>query len=267
MPADYEELEARIGYKFVDRDLLLRALTHKSVHSEVIAGGPPDPDNEKLEFLGDSILGFVASEYLFRRCPQSSEGTLSRLKAQRVSSAHLFKVSSKLVIGEYLKLGRGEDQSGGRAKRAILANALEALIAAIFLDGGLGPSRSFVERLILSPDEPCDFGDDVALDAKSALQEFAQARKLLVPRYQIVHETGPEHAKLFTVEARVGRQFAARAEGASKKTAGLQAAALLLARLRSIPEVEALSRAGQVRASLRTDLPADPSGNQSPEAP
>jgi ribonuclease-3 len=254
MPADYEELEARIGYTFVDRDLLLRALTHKSVHSEAIAGAPPAADNEKLEFLGDSILGFIASEYLFRHCPQSSEGTLSRLKALRVSSAHLYKISSELGLGHYLKLGRGEEQSGGRAKRAILANALEALIAAIFLDGGLGPSRTFVEQFIVSPDEPAVFGDDVALDAKSALQEFAQARKLPVPRYQIVHESGPEHAKLFTVEARAGKKFAARAEGASKKTAGQQAAALLLARLRSLPETESLRLIDDIRAEFRPGL-------------
>lgn len=241
MPTGFEELEARIGYKFADPDLLLRALTHKSIHSEAIAGEDPTQDNEKLEFLGDSILGFVASEHFFRRCPQSSEGTLSRLKAQRVSAAHLFKVSSALGVGEYLKLGRGEEQSGGRAKRAILANALEALIAAIFLDGGLLPSRTFVEKTILKPDDLDDSAGDVALDAKSALQEFAQARKLSVPRYQIVHESGPEHAKLFTVEARVGKQFTARAEGASKKTAGQQAAALLLERLQGAADAESVS--------------------------
>ena len=241
MPADYGELEARIGYTFVDRDLLLRALTHKSVHSEAIAGEAPVPDNEKLEFLGDSILGFVASEYVFRRCPRSSEGTLSRLKAQRVSSAHLFKISLGLGIGEYLKLGRGEEQSGGRAKQAILANALEALIAAIFLDGGLHPSREFVETLILKPDDPSDFDANVALDAKSALQEFAQARGLPVPRYHIVHESGPEHAKLFTVEARVGKQYTARADGASKKTAGQRAATLLLEKLQAISESEVVA--------------------------
>lgn len=240
MPADYQELEARIGYTFVDRDLLLRALTHKSIHSEALAGEPPVPDNEKLEFLGDSILGFVASEYVFRHCPHSSEGTLSRLKAQRVSSAHLFKISSGLGLGEYLKLGRGEEQSGGRAKRAILANALEALIAAVFLDGGLHPSRDFVETLILKPDEPSDFEGDVALDAKSALQEFAQARKLPVPRYQIVDQSGPEHAKLFTVEARVGKQFTARADGASKKMAGQRAAELLIEHIQSLSEAESI---------------------------
>lgn len=238
MLIDYEELEARIGYRFADRDLLLRALTHKSIHSEAIAGEDPMDDNEKLEFLGDSILGFVASEHFFRLCPQSSEGTLSRLKAQRVSSAHLFKISSELGVGKYLKLGRGEEQSGGRAKRAILANAMEALIAAIFLDGGLQPSRAFIEKLLLKPGDLADSSGEVALDAKSALQEFAQARKLPVPRYQIVHESGPEHAKLFTVEARVGKQFTARAEGASKKTAGQQAATLLLERLQGVAEAE-----------------------------
>lgn len=238
MPTDYGELEARIGYKFADSDLLSRALTHKSIHSEELAGEAPVPDNEKLEFLGDSILGFVASEHFFRRCPQSSEGTLSRLKAQRVSAAHLLKISTELGIGEYLKLGRGEEQSGGRAKHAILANALEAMIAAIFLDGGLAPSRGFVERLILTPDDPAESAGEVALDAKSALQEFAQARRLPVPRYQIVLESGPEHAKHFTVEARVGKQFTARAEGASKKIAGQHAAAILLERLQRLVDAE-----------------------------
>ncbi len=128
------------------------------------------------------------------------------------------------------------------------------MIAAIFLDGGLGPSRSFVEQIIVSQHESDDIGEDVALDAKSALQEFAQARKLPVPRYQIVHESGPEHAKLFTVEARVGRQFAARAEGASKKIAGQKAADLLLARLRSLPEFESVELSAEVHAPL----PAEP---------
>jgi len=252
MPIDYEELEARIGYRFADRDLLLRALTHKSVHSEALAGDAPVTDNEKLEFLGDSILGFVASEHFFQLYPQSTEGTLSRLKAQRVSAAYLFKIAVELGLGEYLQLGHGEEQSGGRTKRAILANAFEALIAAIFLDGGLAPSRAFVEKLVLRPDESADSNGDVALDAKSALQEFAQARKLPVPRYQIVHESGPEHAKLFTVEARVGKQFTARAEGASKKTAGQRAATLLLDRLRREEEGESAAGAGDGGAPVRS---------------
>ena len=232
MPAECEELEARVGYKFHDRALLLRALTHKSVHSDAA----PDPaaveDNEQLEFLGDSILGFVASEYVFRHCPDCPEGKLSRLKAQRVSASHLFDVATQLQLGEHLQLGRGEEQSGGRTKKAILANAVEALIAAIYLDGGLEPSRRFVETLILESDARDEFPGNVELDAKSALQELAQSRRLPLPRYQIVQQKGPEHAKLFTVEARVGASFAARAEGQSKKAAGQMAAALVLAQLR-----------------------------------
>jgi len=232
MPADYEELEARVGYRFKDRALLLKALTHKSVHSAAAAGPAAAQDNEQLEFLGDSILGFVASEFVFRHCPHCPEGKLSRLKAQRVSASYLFKVASGLSLGEYLQLGRGEEQSGGRTKKAILANALEALIAAIYIDGGVEPSRRFVEALILESGVSDEFQTEVELDAKSALQELAQSRKLAIPRYQIVQQKGPEHAKLFTVEARVGKQFAARAEGPSKKAAGQMAAALVIEQLR-----------------------------------
>ena len=232
MPAVYEELEARVGYTFKDRALLLKALTHKSVHSDAAADPAAVQDNEQLEFLGDSVLGFVASEFVLRRCPNCPEGKLSRLKAQRVSASHLFKIAKELSLGEYLQLGHGEEQSGGRAKKAILANALEALIAAIYIDGGLEPSRRFVESLILETGLSDEFQNDVELDAKSALQELAQSRKLPIPRYQIVHQKGPEHAKLFTVEARVGKQFAARAEGPSKKAAGQMAAALVIEQLR-----------------------------------
>src|SRR3974377_1111823 len=157
MPSEYEQLEARVGYKFRDRALLGRALAHKSVHSDVAAGQTAVQDNEQLEFLGDSILGFVASEFVFRRCPDCPEGKLSRLKAQRVSAGHLFKVATDLMLGEWLQLGRGEEQSGGRTKRQILANALEALIAAIYLDGGLEASRRFVETQVLGPGPGDDF--------------------------------------------------------------------------------------------------------------
>jgi len=232
MPAEHEELEARIGYRFRDRDLLVRALTHKSVRSDVSSDPASVEDNEQLEFLGDSILGFVAGEYVFRRCPGSDEGKLSRLKAQRVSASHLFEVAVGLRLGEHLQLGRGEEQSGGRTKKAILANAVEALIAAIYLDGGLEPSCRFMETLILESGASEEFPGDVELDAKSALQELAQSRRLPLPRYQIVQQKGPEHAKLFTVEARVGTEFTARAEGQSKKAAGQMAAALVLEQLR-----------------------------------
>ena len=224
MPVVYEELEARVGYRFKDRALLLKALTHKSVHSDAAAEPATVPDNEQLEFLGDSVLGFVASEFVLRRCPNCPEGKLSRLKAQRVSASHLYKVATELSLGEYLQLGHGEEQSGGRAKKAILANALEALIAAIYIDGGVEPSRHFVESLILETGASEEFQTDVELDAKSALQELAQSRKLPQPRYAIVRERGPEHSKMFTVEVRVGKDWAGQAEGRTKKIAAQRAA-------------------------------------------
>jgi ribonuclease-3 len=231
--AELEQLESRIGYSFADRELLLRALTHKSIHAEASAPeAEPCQDNEQLEFLGDSILGFVASEFLFRHCPQSPEGALSRLKALRVSSLHLHSVAVTLGLGKFLRLGRGEEQNGGRTKKALLADAMEAIIAAIYLDGGFNASRRFVEELVLRADAPGELSGEVPLDAKSAIQEYAQSRKLPVPRYQIVEQVGPEHAKIFTVEVRVGPDHTARAIGASKKIAGQAAAALLLEKLR-----------------------------------
>ena len=244
MPADYEELEARAGYRFRDRALLVRALTHKSIHSDAGADPAAIRDNEQLEFLGDSILGFVASEFVFRRCPHCPEGKLTRLKAQRVNAGHLFQTAAGLSLGEYLHLGRGEEQSGGRTKKAILANAMEALIAAIYLDGGLEASREFVETRVLASGASDEFQEDVALDAKSALQELAQSRRLPIPRYQIVQQKGPGHAKLFTVEARVGEWFTARAEGQSKKAAAQRAAALVLEQLLAPDEAEPAGESG-----------------------
>ena len=243
MSVENRQLEERLGHSFQNGGLLELALTHKSVHSTAGAEASVSQDNEQLEFLGDSILGFVTSEFVFRRCPEAPEGKLSRLKAHRVSAAHLYRVATRLGLGQHLKLGRGEEQSGGRTKRAILSNAVEAIIAAIFLDGGLEPSRRFIENQILEPDDEDEFVDEVALDAKSALQELAQASKLPVPRYQIVGHSGPEHAKQFVVEARVGREFAARAEGSSKKMAGQRAAEQLLEQLRALAGAQAESAA------------------------
>jgi ribonuclease-3 len=227
-----ESLEARIGYKFCDRQVLVRALTHRSLAAEVPPGDPPTAHNEKLEFLGDAVLGFLASDHLYRLYPQETEGSLSRLKALLVSSSRLYQLGLEIDIGPHLRLGRGEDLSGGRAKRALLADAVEALIAAIFLDGGIEPCRAFLQTRLWNALPAGDAGRAPSpLDAKSALQELAQARKLPVPRYLIVRESGPEHAKTFTVEARIGKEFSEQAEGLSKKAASLRAAEALLARL------------------------------------
>jgi ribonuclease III len=238
MPAPLEELERRTGYQFRDPALLRRALTHKSYSSDNGVGPfSPLDDNEQLEFLGDAILGFVASDDLYHAYPTFPEGKLSRLKGHVVSAVHLAVAARTLDLGEYLLLGRGEELNSGRSKPALLANALEALIAAIYLDGGLGPSRAFIKRCVFA--RPADAGTELApipLDAKSELQELAQALRLPVPRYVIVHEKGPEHAKTFTVEARVGKDHSAKGEGSSKKVASQRAAEALLDTIRALAQ-------------------------------
>lgn len=166
---------------------------------------------------------------LLQRHPELPEGDLSKLKARFVSAANLHRVAAKLGLGAHLILGRGEDLSGGREKRALLADALEALIAALYLDGGLDAARRFVVEWILTPTEAEGGLDDVdRIDSKGALQEFAQARKLPSPRYIVLRETGPDHRKRFTVEVRLGREFTAIGEGASKKSASQMAASAVL---------------------------------------
>ena len=229
MSADLNELEAVLGHRFANRELLERALTHKSSASEKSAQDAA-ADNEQLEFLGDSILGFLVSETLVARHPGYPEGRLSKLKAHLVSAAHLHEVALQANLGGHLILGRGEEMSGGRAKKALLANALEALIAALYLDGGMGPVRYFVVRHVVGEASPVDEGAPIT-DYKSALQEMAQALKLPQPKYSIVEERGPEHAKTFLVEVRVGPAWVSRAEGLSKKSAGQNAAQQILQQL------------------------------------
>jgi ribonuclease III len=235
--AELEELEARLGHRFENRGLLLRALTHKSRSYE-------DPeaslDNERMEFLGDSVLGFLTSAILFERGPELPEGKLSKLKSHLVSATHLFEVAQRLELGEYLLLGRSEEMSGGRAKRALLADALEALLAAMYIDGGVPPCRRFVEDHVLSGVDLQALDQMlVPSDHKGALQEYAQSRKLPPPRYVIVGEMGPEHAKMFTVEARVGREVVGTGEGPSKKSAAQVAAEEALRQLLELPEATA----------------------------
>jgi ribonuclease III len=233
MPADLKSLEAAIGHQFQNRELLEHALTHSShVHeSGVPAGGLP-ADNEQLEFLGDSILGFLISEALVQRLPGYSEGRLSKLKAGIVSAAHLYGVAERLQLGQYLRLGRGEEMSGGRFKRTLLVNALEALIAALYQDAGIDKAREFVTgHVVGEPGVDIEFSAiDPAgtTDYKSALQELALARKLPLPRYVILKEDGPEHSKTFTIEVRVGKDLTAKADGYSKKNAAQNAARVVL---------------------------------------
>jgi len=237
MPEELSSLERKLDHRFSDPSLLRRALTHSSQANETrAASGLPAGDNEELEFLGDSVLGFLVAEALVRRFPDFAEGDLSRLKAHLVSAAHLHGVARRLDVGSYLELGRSEEMSGGRAKKTLLVDALEALIAALYLDGGMEIVRAFVAAHIL--DAPVSADEDAGTDVqpaianfKSALQELAQSRKLPQPRYAIVRERGPEHSKVFTVEVRVGKECGGQAEGRTKKIAAQRAARAVYERL------------------------------------
>jgi ribonuclease-3 len=232
MSADAENLEKALGHTFRNRELLDRALTHKSRIYEKSAEGETSGDNEQLEFLGDAILGFAVSECLVRRFTSFPEGRLSKLKAHLVSAAHLYEVAQELRLGEYLLLGRGEEMSGGREKKALLSDAVEALIAALYLDAGLAAATEFIEARVIGPSGPSDDSlESGATDYKSALQEMAQSLKLPPPRYAITAEEGPEHSKTFTVEVRVGKDWVSQAQGLSKKSAGQKAAQQVLVQL------------------------------------
>lgn len=237
MRAELASLEARLNYKFATPELLRRALTHSSAAHENHSGpSSPDEDNEQLEFLGDSVLGFLTSEALVKRYPEYREGDLSRLKAHLVSALHLYGVACALDLGRYLELGRSEEMSGGRGKKTLLVDALEALIAAVYLDGGIEPARVFVASHVLDAPQNADTTVDSEVLAsitnfKSVLQELAQSRKMPQPRYAIVRERGPEHSKTFTVEARVGKEWIGQGEGATKKLAAQRAAQQVYQRL------------------------------------
>ena len=243
MRAEPAILELKLNYRFTNQELLRRALTHSSLASETRNGaGTGVIDNEQLEFLGDSVLGLVVSDVLVRRFPLAKEGELSLLKAHLVSAAHLHGVARRLELGSYLELGRSEEMSGGRGKKTLLVDALEAIIAAIYLDGGLEPASSFIVELVM--DGPMVFDQEAGTDIqpaitnfKEALHELAKARKLPEPRYSTMREQGPEHSKTFTVEVRVGKEWSGQADGRTKKIAAQRAARAVYERLLAgVPE-------------------------------
>lgn len=240
-------IESLLRHKFSQPELLTRALTHRSLAHEKkpapIDSATPDSrlvDNEQLEFLGDSIVGFLVAEELCRLYPELREGELTRLRAELVSRKHLGQVANRLNLGEYMLLGRGEERSGGRKKTALLANCIEAVIAALYLDGGIGPSRGFILREIIDPAvqalrdqmrEAKTIGD-----SKSALQELLQARDHSQPEYSIKAESGPDHRKRFLVEvfARhdgVRGKLLARGVGTTRKQAEQEAARRAVSKL------------------------------------
>jgi ribonuclease III len=219
-----ETLQKAIGYEFRHSELLFEALTHSSYARE---SAEPVKENEQFEFLGDAILGFVVSVKLADAFPQYPEGKLSRGRSRLVAAEHLSKVAAQLGLGKYLRLGRGEEKTGGRFKARLAVNALEALAAAIYRDGGLSAAERFISHFVLPPDLVAVKHLIFSVDYKSALQERLQAGKQGVALYRIVDETGPEHRKTFVVEVRALGQ-AARGSGESKKVAEQEAARILL---------------------------------------
>lgn len=237
-------LEENLGHHFQRRDLIEQALTHSSQAREAQATGSSletGGDNELLEFLGDAVLGLVTSETLFHRFPSFREGQLSKLRAHLVGQRHLLRVAEQLHIGDYMRLGRGEEKSGGRNKASLLVDALEAILAALYLDGGWPVARDFITRVILEPEfsrMQLETSAIPVMDFKSALQEALQASGKPQPVYVLVKEEGPEHKKTFTVEVRLAEpsmaEFVGRAEGATKKRAEQEAARQVLEHLSKI---------------------------------
>lgn len=239
---EISRLEAALGHRFQNPELLEQALTHSSHAHEANEGveSSEQRDNEQLEFLGDAVLGMVTSDALFQRFPQHHEGELSKLRAHLVSARHLVSIANRLELGSYLRLGRGEEKSGGRTKAALLVDALEAVLAALYLDGGLEAARKFVIERIVGP-ELERIGPEGVLevtDYKSALQESVQSLGRPQPTYRVAKETGPDHNKIFTVELQLNLQsengrpdFVVRGEGPSKKIAEQRAAQQALERL------------------------------------
>jgi ribonuclease-3 len=221
------DLEPRLGHQFSDLTLLDRALTHASLANERPELG--GADNEPLEFLGDAVLGMVVTDLLHRRDPDGAEGGKSRVRARLVSAASLARRAASLGLPDLLLLGRGEERTGGRAKTALWANAYEALVAAIYLDGGFAAVRRFLDREFAADVEG---GGDAAEDAKSALQELLQGRGRPVPRYAVVAEEGPSHRRRFRVECRLEGGVVTTGEAYSKKAAQQEAAREALIRLR-----------------------------------
>ena len=206
-------LEETLGYTFRDPSLLDHALTHSSYANENRARG--SQSNERLEFLGDSVLGMVTADFLYRTHPDLPEGDLTRTRAALVCEESLVEVAQAWNLGAYLKLGRGESAGGGRSRPSIQADAVEAVLAAVYLDGGIGSARKIIQKYIL--DAEAERGKN--RDYKTALQELVQRESGQVLQYHLVGSSGPDHAKVFTVEVTLNGKTVGRGEGHSKKEA------------------------------------------------
>jgi ribonuclease-3 len=213
------DLQHRIAFAFKDPELLERALTHKSYANE----NRVPYHNERMEFLGDTVLSLIISEYLMKTCPDSTEGDLSRFRAAVVSEPALAIIAREIGLGNHLLLGKGEEQTGGRNKDSLLADCLEALIAAVYLDSGKDGAESLVLRFFESAiKKTCSTGG--TLDYKTELQELCQDQLKQLPEYRVVSESGPDHLKQFELEVWIKGAFSGRGTGKSKKEAEQKAA-------------------------------------------
>jgi ribonuclease-3 len=267
--ADLTELEAALGHEFHSRELLVRALTHRSLanqqaQSDHASAGKEEEsagagDNERLEFLGDAVLGLVVAEALFEAHPEWQEGELTRVRSQLVSRQHMAEVASAIGLGVHLRLSRGEDRSGLRHKSTVLSNTMEAVMAALFLDGGLEPVRAFARRWVMG-EAAEHLAEELRSGAalgnyKSALQEHLQAARTGTPVYRVKSESGPDHRKRFLVEVRLKAEDGepgkalARGMGGTKKHAEQDAARRALERLTAVAAKAGIEPAGAAEES------------------
>ena len=253
MEAAFAELEAALGHSFARNELLMRALTHRSLANEraaheIVPGDVKEDaadtgDNERLEFLGDAVLGLAVGEALFLLHKDWHEGELTRVRSQLVSRQHMAEVAVAVSLGKYLRLSHGEDKSGLRRKMTVLSNTMEAVLGALFLDGGLEPVRAFVNRWVMGEAAEHLASELLSGEAlgnyKSALQEYLQAERTGVPVYRVKSESGPDHRKRFLIEVRLktaegapGKSLAS-GMGSTKKNAEQDAARRALERLKA----------------------------------
>ena len=214
--ADIKGLQEKLGYLFRDESLLRAALYHSSYANEHRA--QQIASNERLEFLGDAVLGFVTAEFLFRRFPEAPEGELTRTRAALVREESLFEVAQSLELGQCLQLGRGEESGGGRSRPSILADATEAVFAAVYLDGGMEAARALIHRVLLEKVD-IELAESRRRDYKTELQELVQRKGQQTLRYELIDQTGPDHAKEFTVAVLLNGETVGQGTGRSKKEA------------------------------------------------
>lgn len=215
-----DRVESALGYTFADRELLRRALTHRSfAHERGLTN-----HNESLEFLGDAVLGMLVAERIVQRRPELDEGAMTRLRSSLVSTRNLSREAATLNLGECLLLGRGEERSGGRTKPSLLADAYEAVVAAMYLDGGIRVVRSLVRRVFGKRIDDSSVRTGAHGDPKTTLQELVQAQGWLLPHYRLIDEHGPDHDRTFTVEVVINGSVRGSGSGSSKKRAEQEAA-------------------------------------------